>query len=122
MLKNKLAHLIKGKAAEQTAEATLKKHGLKILQRNFRTKYGEIDLIALDGNTLVFIEVRYRTSTQFGSAAETVTISKQKKIIKAAEYFLHCQPNLTKHTMRFDVIGLNAIGELDWIKGAILAT
>ena len=122
MLRDKLAHLLAGRSAEKRAEALLKKQGLKIVARNFSCKFGELDLIALDEKTLVFIEVRYRASSQFGSAAETVTIGKQQKLIKAANYFLHCRREFNKYTMRFDVIGLNSKGETDWIKGAFLAT
>jgi putative endonuclease len=121
MTKNKLRHLIKGKTAESQAEIFLTKQGIKPITRNFSSRFGEIDLIGMDKKTLVFFEIRYRSSSKFGSAAETVNISKQKKIIRAAEYFLCCHTKYNKHPMRFDVIGINASDEIEWIKGAFLS-
>jgi len=70
---------------------------------------------------LVFIEVRYRKDNRFGSAAATVTYSKQRKLVKAAQFFLLQNPSLAQCIMRFDVIGINGEHQIQWIKGAFLA-
>lgn len=116
----KAEHLVKGQAAEQSAKKFLQKQGLTIVANNFQTRHGEIDLIALDKNELVFVEVRFRSGKQFGSAAETVTIAKQRKIIKAAQGFIQTNPKFSKKIMRFDVIGLDASANIEWITGAFL--
>ena len=96
-----------GKTSEAIAARHLKKKGYDILEKNFRTPLGEIDLIARDGNTIVFIEVKARTSDRFGSAKHAVTRKKQKKISMAALVYLKKikQPDASA---RFDVVALNA--------------
>jgi putative endonuclease len=113
-------HLKKGTDAEKAAEKFLSTRGLKIIARNFSSRFGEIDLICEDKNDLVFVEVRFRSNTHFGSAVETVTIAKQRKITKTAHYFLQTHPNFSKKMMRFDVIGMNDNSQFEWIKGAFL--
>lgn len=71
----------RGDKVELFAENHLKKRGLKLIERNYSSRYGEIDLVMLDGLTLVFVEVRFRANTSFGSGAETVDLRKQQKII-----------------------------------------
>ncbi len=93
-----------GKEAEQQAEIFLQKQKLKTLCRNFNCRGGEIDLVMLDRNVLVFVEVRRRLHTQYGNAAESVNRSKQRKIIHAAEYFLLKNPRWATYNCRFDVI------------------
>lgn len=97
-----------GDIAEQIAENFLRNQGLKILQKNFRTRHGEIDLIAQENNTIIFVEVRFRSfkkSQNFGDAAATITFQKQQKIIKAAQEFL---ANLEQTPFcRFDCIVFN---------------
>ena len=116
----KTEHLMKGLAAEKAAEAFLNSRGLTIIARNFSSRFGEIDLIGIDKNDLVFVEVRFRSNTHFGSAAETVTIAKQRKITKTAHYFLQTHPSYSKKLMRFDVIGMSNNSQIEWIKGAFL--
>lgn len=118
----KAEHLVKGEQAEQLVERHLTKAGLTILQRNFRSRFGEIDLIGQHKKELVFIEVRFRSSSQFGSAAETVTIAKQRKLIKAAQFFLTKHTRLQNCFMRFDVVGVDANHQIEWIKGAFQST
>lgn len=113
-------HLAKGQRAELAAEKLLREHHYTIISKNFNCRFGEIDLIALYKNEIIFLEVRYRSSKQFGSAAETVTISKQRKIIKAAQAFLQSQPQHSKKIMRFDVIGFDGSTNIEWLKGAFL--
>jgi putative endonuclease len=105
-----------GKFAENRAERLLVAAGLHILQRNYRCRHGEIDLIAQDGGTLVFVEVRSRSRQDFGSAAESVTTTKQRRIIAAARHYLSTLPRLP--ACRFDVVTLDAGGEPVWIKSA----
>ena len=78
----------KGQLGEDAAVKYLLKKGFKIAERNYRTPTGEVDIVAMDGETLVFIEVKARKGEQFGSPAQSVNIQKQKRIIKAALYYL----------------------------------
>lgn len=83
---------------------------------------GEIDLIAMDHNILVFIEVRFRKNVHYGSGADTITHSKRRKIIRTANYFLQRHRQFTNRPCRFDVISMSSdhVGEAEivWIKGA----
>lgn len=94
-----------GKRAEDFACELLRKRGYRILQRNFRSKFGELDIVALDGSTLVFAEVKARKSLKFGFPEEAVTPNKLWKIKKTAEYFSATHPDLPKK-LRIDVISL----------------
>ena len=90
-----------GKQGEDAAVKFLKKNGYKIIERNFRTRYAEIDVVAKEGKTLVFIEVKTRSGTGFGTPAEAVGYAKQQKIIMAATEYL---AKLRKEPLvRFDV-------------------
>lgn len=94
-----------GKWGEELASKFLANKGYLILTKNFRTKFGEIDIVCRDGNTLVFVEVKTRSGTKFGAPEESVTRDKQEKLRLAAEYFL-----LTKKPRgapwRIDMIGI----------------
>lgn len=106
---------------ERKAEAFLRKNGLKTIQRNFNCRCGEIDLIMEDQEHLVFVEVRYRRLTGYGSAAETVGFKKQARIIRAASLYLAKFPRLATIPCRFDVISVdNQQGKsnINWIKNA----
>lgn len=92
-----------GVLAEQGACLLLKKHKLKILHQNYLSRFGEIDIIALSEQHLIFVEVRYRKNTFFGTASETVTTKKQQRIILAARHFLS-HGRYTELPCRFDVI------------------
>jgi putative endonuclease len=94
-----------GQKGEQIAEAFLEQKGYRILERNVRTRRGEIDLIAVEGQSLVFVEVRTRTGTSFGTAAESVTIRKQKKLRELAMAYLQTIPEYVP-SFRFDVIAI----------------
>ncbi len=91
-----------GKAGEDAAARHIQKNGMKLLARNYRAGKGEIDLIALDSDTLVFIEVKTRTGTAYGTAAEAVGYRKQQMIIRTAQYFI-AQRKLHECAVRFDV-------------------
>jgi putative endonuclease len=109
-----------GALAETRALNYLKQQGLRLLCQNFTCKRGEIDLIMNDGNTIVFVEVRYRRDQRFGTAAETVSRSKQAKLIYAAQFYLQKQRQQNK-PCRFDVIAMTAEEAepaIQWIKNA----
>lgn len=107
-----------GQAAEHFARDYLVSKGLSFVQSNFYCKQGEIDLIMKERDSLVFVEVRYRSSSAFGSAAESVTYPKQQKVLRAAEYYL-MQHRIPNHFCRFDVIGIAGNQkEVEWIKDA----
>lgn len=101
------SNLESGIWAEDKAEEFLKRSGYKILQRNYKTKLGEVDIIARDLNTICFIEVKFRSSNRFGSALEAVSNLKQKQISKAALNFLK-EKNLLNKKARFDVVALDS--------------
>ena len=94
-----------GILGERQAEKFLKKLGYKIIDRNFSSRFGEIDLIAQDNNYLVFIEVKKRKNTSHGNGAEFVDVAKQRKIIKTANMYI--QFNQIDSDIRFDVIEIN---------------
>jgi len=104
-----------GQVGEDTAERLLTRHGLEIVARNYRTRLGEIDLVARDGATLVFVEVRSRASAHFGGAIESITAAKRKRLVAAARHYLS---KLTREPpCRFDVVTIEA-GEPAWLRGA----
>jgi putative endonuclease len=118
------SRLQSGAAAESLAAEYLQARGLEVLARNLRCKGGELDLVCLDGGVLAVVEVRQRGRTDFGGAAGSVTRRKQRKLIRAARYFLQRQPAWRAHAMRFDVLALEGIpGEhrIVWIKDAFRA-
>ncbi|MGE5649426.1 YraN family protein [Noviherbaspirillum sp. UKPF54] len=112
------AKQVEGQAAEDAALAYLQQQGLKLLQRNFRCKGGEIDLILQQQDTLVFVEVRKRADARFGGAAASITASKQARLILAAQVFL--QRYRVPPSCRFDVVAFEGT-HLSWIKNAIEA-
>lgn len=129
-LLKKAQHLLTGESAEQDACKFLIKNKLKLVSKNFSCVFGEIDLIMLDKQSLVFVEVRYRKNSQFGSGAESITISKQRKLIKTASYYLQQNPKTSQYATRFDVISMSAPdsestskneSKIDWIKDAFQA-
>ncbi|MEE9310259.1 MAG: YraN family protein [Cocleimonas sp.] len=106
-----------GNDAEQQACKHLQSHGLKLIEKNFSTKAGEVDLIMQDNEALVFVEVRYRKNADFGGAAASVTPKKQQRIIKAA--LAYQQKYAPQSSMRFDVVAIEGDNrELDWIQNA----
>lgn len=110
----------KGQAAEIIAAQYLDAQGLKLIARNYRSRFGEIDLIMQDGASLVFVEVRLRKSKLFGGAEESITASKQHKIVITAEYYLQQHGN---QNCRFDVILMDKedAQNVTWIKSAFEA-
>jgi len=109
-----------GDHAEQLAFRYLTGRGLKPVARNFRSRGGEIDLILLDEQCLIFVEVRYRRSTQFTAPGLTVDYHKQRKIIRTAALFAARNRAYANHVMRFDVVAVegNAPPTIKWIRDA----
>lgn len=106
-----------GDAREAQARDQLERAGLRTLERNVRYRVGEIDLVMLDGEVLVFVEVRYRREHDFGGALASVTPSKQGKLARAASQYLASHPQHARRACRFDVV---AIGDRDsqWLRDA----
>ncbi len=98
-----------GSLAEDRAQEFLKASGYRVLARNYRTKLGEVDIIAIDKDTLCFIEVKARSSDRFGSGLEAVSRLKQRQISKAALSFLKEKKFFDKKA-RFDVVSLDFSG------------
>ena len=107
----------KGAQKEEQVCAYLLARGVKIVERNFRGRQGEIDIIGYDGEYLVFFEVKYRAGHSKGSAAEAVGFAKQKRICQEADYYRmlhHCAEDTP---LRFDVVAVDA-DKVNWIKNA----
>jgi putative endonuclease len=117
----------KGGQIEQQVEQYLQRQGLKPLQRNYNTPGGEIDLIMQHRNTLVFVEVRFRRSNRFGSAAESIDYRKQQRIINTAAHFLQHHLKYQNMACRFDVAACrpdNSDGalQIEWLSNAFEAS
>ncbi|MGR9087291.1 MAG: YraN family protein [Gammaproteobacteria bacterium] len=115
-LKAKASHLLHGENAEEQAHRFLVKQGLKPVCRNFRCKQGELDLIMTEGRTLVVVEVRFRKSDKYGSALESITRTKQLRIITATQFYL--SRNKLDCPIRFDVVAISGKGHIEWIQNA----
>ncbi len=102
-----------GRTGEDIAAKYLTKHGYKIIARNFRCRSGEIDIIARDGEYIVFVEVKARTSDRYGAATEAVNIHKQQRLKRLATYYLHMTGQLNVNC-RFDVVILMPDHNKDW--------
>ncbi|HEX6164741.1 MAG TPA: YraN family protein [Vicinamibacterales bacterium] len=95
-----------GTEGEMLAGAELERLGYRIIERNYRTRFGEIDLVAEHGGTIVFVEVKTKTSGDFGDPVEEVTTQKQRQIVSMGEwYYSYCCPPDTP--CRFDVVGID---------------
>lgn len=105
-----------GESAERLAEDYLRAKGLKLRERNYRSPFGEIDLIMQDGEMLIFIEVRQRRNPHFGTGADSIDQRKQMRLQRTAEHYLQRQRRVP--ACRFDVVSLNATGDIHWIPGA----
>ena len=119
------SRLQRGTASEQLAVEYLHARGLVVLARNVRCKAGELDLVCLDGGVLAIVEVRQRAKHDFGGALASVTWRKQRKIIRATQFFLRRQARWRSHVMRFDVLAVEGVPEgahrIVWIKDAFRA-
>lgn len=106
-----------GARAEELCAELLRSAGLRVLARNWRCRHGEIDLVAEEGRTLVFAEVRYRSDPRFGGAAESVTAAKRARLLAAARLYLTRRPDAD---CRFDVLLLDSLEgrRIEWIRNA----
>lgn len=109
----------KGNDAEQRAATFLQQHNLVLLEKNYRCRFGEIDLIMRDDDTVVFIEVRMRTNPHYGGAAASITPTKQTKLIRAARHYLAAHDD--DFPCRFDAILISGEreNEIEWIRNAL---
>ena len=113
----------RGQAAEALACRHLQAHGLVLVERNYRCRGGEIDLVMRDGDCLVFVEVRLRRSDRYGGGAESIDGRKQRRLILAASHYLQAR-RLWNHATRFDVVilsGADTAPGIQWIPGAFSA-
>jgi putative endonuclease len=108
----------RGAQAEQLAARYLQQQGLRLIAQNYRSRFGEIDLIMHDGTTLVFIEVRLRRNSGFGGAAASIDARKQKRIISTAQQYLASLARVPR--CRFDAVLLDDTqgGNMHWLKNA----
>jgi putative endonuclease len=115
-----------GESYEDRAVTLIEEQGLRLVERNFRGKTGEIDIIAHDGAQLVFMEVRARSNRYFNSAAGSVDRRKQQRIVRTAQLFLQRRPHWANVPCRFDVIAFEppqsgSRPRIRWIRGAFTA-
>jgi len=111
MARDSPINLSRGRKAEDIACARLQQAGLALTTRNYRSPFGEIDLVMQERDTLVFVEVRYRSSDDFGTPAETVDARKQARLRATAEHYLQNTPRASKKACRFDIVALTGNGE-----------
>ena len=118
-------NLRKGLRYETQARDYLQARGLRLLQSNFRCRLGEIDLIMDHADCICFIEVRYRDSLHYGGASASITRAKQRKIVKAALFYLSGHHSLAQRALRFDALLLQRQADdrldFDWIQNAFYA-
>jgi putative endonuclease len=106
-----------GRCAEEKALAYLQDKGLKLVERNYSCRLGEIDLIMRDSEYLVFIEVRSRTNVHYGGGLASITYAKRQKIIKTTAHYLIKNRLHDKFPLRFDVVSFD-VGSISWLKDA----
>jgi putative endonuclease len=111
--------ITQGNIAENKACQFLEKQGLTLIEKNYRCRSGEIDLIMQDNQELVFIEVRYRAKNDFGSALDSIDQHKIQKIISAASHYV--SKHNSDQPMRFDVVGFDASLKPNWVANAFTA-
>jgi putative endonuclease len=116
LIRSRTPKQVQGQVGEDQALAYLTQNGLTLVERNFRCKGGEIDLIMQAGGTLVFVEVRKRADSAYGGAAASVTARKQKRLITAAQVYL--QRYRMPPACRFDVVAIDG-ASIEWLKNAI---
>lgn len=111
-----------GLEAEKLAATFLTNNGLKLVTQNYHCRYGEIDLVMKEAVTLVFVEVRLRSNSQFGTAGASITVKKQQKLIATAQHFLqnHDSAKHRDSACRFDAILMNKadLNSIEWLRNA----
>jgi putative endonuclease len=115
-----------GQRYEALAKHYLQQQGLTLLEQNYRSRYGEIDIIMFDQAVLCFIEVKFRKSNAFGGAVSAIPRAKQQKIIKTAQCYISSTPAIAQKPMRFDALILqleSSVSDLniEWIQNAFYA-
>jgi putative endonuclease len=118
------AHLKAGVSAENLACRWLQNKGLQLLQRNYRCRYGELDLVMHDGDCLVIVEVRYRKNRKYGGSIASITHEKRRRIIRSSACLLQQFRRYRDYAVRIDVIGLtgnNQAPDVEWISNAFTA-
>ena len=115
-----------GQRYEALARDYLQQHGLTLLEQNYHSRFGEIDLIMFDRQVLCFIEVKFRKSNAFGGAVSAIPYAKQRKIIKTAQCYISSTPAIVEKPMRFDALILQLESSLsdlniEWIQNAFYA-
>jgi putative endonuclease len=115
-----------GAAAEEIAAAYLAAHGADVLERNYRRRLGELDVIAREGDILLIVEVRTRSTSAYGDAAASVNARKRRRIVRAAQQLLQQHGELGRLAVRFDVVVVSDVETsqptVDWIRHAFDAT
>jgi putative endonuclease len=121
-----ISTLRRGAEAETAAAEYLQTQGLSVIARNLRCKAGELDLVCLDGEVLVIVEIRQRGRADFGGALASVTGRKQRKLVRATQFYWQRQAEWRTRMLRFDVVAVqgqsDAGQEITWIKDAFRAT
>ena len=117
-----MSHLHKGLCFETGAARYLENQGCQLLTRGFRCRLGEIDLIVKDQDFICFVEVKFRQTLSFGGAAYAIPATKQRRLIKTAQYFIQENPQIANQAMRFDALLIqqqaNHSFRCNWIKNA----
>jgi putative endonuclease len=108
----------RGAAVEDATAQWLAARGLRLRDRNVRCRFGEIDLVLLDGEVLVFAEVRLRSHDGYGGAAGSVDPRKQARIVACARWYLAGHPADAERTCRFDVLAVDERGQVTWLRDA----
>lgn len=106
-----------GTEKERLAEDYLTARGVRIVERNFRSRQGEIDLVGYHGNYLIFVEVKYRSNTKNGTAKEAVNYKKQQKICQVADYYRYLHKLGEDCFIRYDVVAIQG-EEIFWLQNA----
>lgn len=117
------SNTVAGQHYEKLARDYLLQQGLSLLEQNYHSRFGEIDLIMIDRKTLCFIEVKFRKTNAFGGAASAIPRAKQKKIIKTAQCYISAKPAMAQKPMRFDALIMQLESSLtditmEWIQNA----
>lgn len=107
-----------GAAAEVRAEAHLRQQGLKPLSRNWRCPLGELDLVMRDGDTLVIVEVKARSTASHGGALASLTAAKRGKLLRTALAYTQAHPEWQEAPLRFDLVRFEADGKGRWLRAA----
>ncbi|MCP4409206.1 MAG: YraN family protein [Gammaproteobacteria bacterium] len=108
---------MQGRRAEQRAKEFLQRQGLILIDKNYRCRHGEIDLIMKDGSQLVFIEVRYRKNEAYGGPLASIDHRKKNHLIATALHYL--QSKRLQGTARVDVLGITGENQIDWVENAV---